>query len=265
MIRARNRIIACIILMAALGPLMLRTTGAQQSTSDYNAFKSRLQWTDFKPLFISHETFTSGPALKGSSLLMLRGDWQKALKAWPDISYQPVMAFHFDQTHDAFLIQSPSLLNGTNVNLLVFDSEGRLTASEVVAGDFGDEGNYTTTFGWIRDLNNDRQLDLLLRVQTTRLSEDSSRKEYATDMLSSRIWNKTSFQDAPLKDSERLKLETDQDVGAFRLESIRRWDADPRFRQAAILTYEEWFRTYPRNSHAAEVQRRIQELRAVKP
>ena len=242
MIRASNRIFACIILIVALCPLALLSC-AQHAADDYKAFQTRIKFEELKPLFISHETFTSSPELRGSSLLMLRGDWQKAIKAWPDISYQPVMAFHFDQTHDAFLILSPSLLNGQNVNLLVFDSEGRLIASEVVAGDFGDEGSYTTTFGWIRDLNNDRQLDLLLRVQTTRLSEDSSRKEYATDKLSSRIWSGTGFQDAPLKDSERLKLETDQDVGTFRLESIRGWDADPRFRQAAILTYEEWLST----------------------
>jgi hypothetical protein len=245
MISAKHRITACSLLIAVLFPLTIRTARARQAASAYEAFKAQLQWTDFKPLFISHETFTSGPQLKGFGLFLLQGDWQKALKAWPDITYQPVMAFHFDRNHDAYLTLSPSLLNGTNGNLLIFDSGGRLMASGVVAGDYGDEGYYTTTFGWIRDLNNDRQLDLLLRVQTTRPSEDASRKVYATDKLSSRIWTGKSFKDDPPKARDSLKLETDQDVGTFRLETIRQWDSDPRAMQAAIRTYEDGLEPIP--------------------
>jgi len=265
MTRARHRITACsVVIIATLGLLTLRTTSAQQAANAYTAFKALFKPADIKSLFVDPTMPAAGPALRGPSLKFLPQDWQEKAATYRDVAYEPVMTFPFDPDHDAYLVLTPSLLNGKNVNLLVFSSGGTLVSAEIIAGEYGDEGNYATTFGWIRDLNGDHQLDLLLREQQLALHEDNSTQLYAADKLNCKLWNGTSFKNAALPNKSQLKKETDEAVGNFRLDRIKLWASDPRTGKFAIKTYEIWLKTYPGNSHVTEIKKTVQQLRQLK-
>jgi len=243
-------------------------TAEQQSNQEeafatgYITFRKLFTWSSHEVLFVPWDRIETGLPNSGSAWNVLPEQWRSKLTEWPDIHYKALTAFHFDNELDGYLVESPSLLNGTNVYLLLVDSNGHLAAGEIVAGFAGDEGFYRMFSGWIKTLNGKRKLDILTRYENCKLQDDLEGIQIcAADEYHAKTWDGARFVDLALPDEKELNRETDEDAGNTRLQVMKRWDMDPRANKQAIQSYKQWIESFSNNSHIAEARERLESLK----
>jgi hypothetical protein len=247
----RHFLFLAAFIVTAVSPM---SSTHARPVANYNEFQALFEWKEFQPLFFSPEMETTTAPIEGDALSFLPTDWQGTSP------YQPILAFHFNQELDAYVILGPSELNGKKVNLLVMNSSGRILAKEVVSALAGDEGFYRIQFGWLRDLNGDHQPDLVIRVHKTTEAGDGA-KEFARNIVSAKVWNGRGFASYTPASVGKLIRETDEDTGSYWLQRYRQWNSDSRMRDGAVLAYRQWLAAFPNHSRVAEAKARLAELR----
>jgi len=242
-------VFTCIIAVAS--PMASRHANP---VANFKEFQALFEWKEFQPLFFSPETESKTAPIDGDAVSFLPADWHGTP------SYQPIMAFHFNEKLDAYIILGPSELNGKKVNLLVMNSSGSIIAKEVVSALAGDEGFYRIQFGWLRDLNGDKQPDMVIRVHKTTDVGDGA-KEFARNIVIAKVWNGRRFESYTPASVGKLIRETDEDTGTYWLQRYRQWDSNPRVKDVAILAYRQWLAAFPNHSGVAQAKARLAELR----
>jgi hypothetical protein len=227
----------------------------------YVAFRSAFKRAAFRPIFITSETTSNGPALEGPALEFLNSRVGSPPPPFLIGPFEPVAAFPFANQLHGYLIRGSSELNESNISLVVIRNDGVLKDVQLAAGRKGDEGYYDEHFGWIRDLNGDAVPDLLIREQFAKLSSDASYEEYEERPLRQKTWNGNRFVNSNFPITAPIRKLTDENLGTFRLEQFRRWDSDPRGHSAAIHSYEIWIRMYPGHSQMTAARSRLDQLR----
>ena len=236
-------------------------TAQARTLQQYESFRAAFKSTPFKPMFVTWETATSDTVLEGPALQFVTSRLPNSPPAFLNGPFEPMAAFPLQDKLDAYLIRGRSELNDFNVSLAIVRNDGQVMHIELVAGRKGDEGFYEEQFGWIRDLNGDGVPDLLTSKQFAKPSKDYSSAEYDARPLQQKAWNGNRFVTSNFPITAQLKRLTEEDVGSFRLQQFHHWDSDPRYRNAAIQSYELWIKMYPGHPQMAAARSKLQQLR----
>jgi len=204
----RKKFAVSFLLMA-----FLTATTSWAADNNYKTFQTLFTWIDFKPMFIVENIGGQQKDIDNSALKALPEDWQQTVVKWGKSPYKSIAAFHINKVLDGFLVLGPSELNGSNINLLVFDQTGHLQGNEMLTSFSGDEGNYYMKYCWLKDINGDGHLDLLFREQGETMTDDG-KQECSSDHISVKLWDGKSFAwwDIPEKKEANLKKETRHDL-----------------------------------------------------
>ena len=150
----------------------------------YETFSKRFHWVDqkslsFKPNSVyldASKEIASGEALTPDFFDLLPRSWRPP-QGWENhihFIYKPVIAFHWNQKTDAFVIHH-GVEDGQIFSLLIFDRDGHLLVEKrAIAGETGDEGCGHAWCSVVEDLDGDGQRDLWVRQQSVCEGEEPS-------------------------------------------------------------------------------------------
>jgi len=93
------------------------------------------------------------------------------------------------------IVRSPSQYSETAVDLLIWDNQNkRIKRKESLADSFGDEGWYFVKDAWLKDLNKDKYVDIIIRKMEYDIDlDDTIKAPIIKDSLFVYLGNKTCF------------------------------------------------------------------------